>query len=407
VLDGKHVVLGISGSIAAYKAAELASRLTQVGAAVDAILTPEAARFITPLALRSLTRRPAFVDMFDPDSELAEQHVELARRADVVLVAPATATTIARLAHGMADDMVCLTVLATTAPVLMAPAMDSQMWENVATQANIELLLARGITLVGPASGRLASGRLGAGRLETPETILGALSSVLGRRGDLAGFRLVVTAGGTQEPIDPVRYIGNRSSGKMGFAIAEAARDRGAGVTLVSARTDLADLYGVRMTRVETAAQMSAAVLTACAEADGLVMAAAVADFGPTAAAPQKIKKTGQGMLLELEPTPDILEQVRLSGADLVRVGFAAESQDLLRNAADKLQRKELDLIAANDITAPDAGFGADTNRVVLIDRQGGREELPLLPKYDVANRLLDRILPLLRRRAQAGDHRI
>jgi len=401
MLSGKQIVLGITGSISAYKAADLASKLTQAGALVDAVLTPSAVRFITPLALRSLTHRPVFVDMFDPQSEFAEQHVELARRADALLVAPATASTIARLAQGLGDDMVSLTALATTAPVLIAPAMDSQMWEHPATQDNLQLLRARGVTIVGPASGRLASGRRGLGRLESADAILGALSSLLGKSEDLAGYCLVVTAGGTQEAIDPVRYVGNHSSGKMGFAIAEAARDRGADVTLISAKSDLPDLYGAQTVRVGTAAEMCAAVLAACDRADGLIMAAAVADFRPRSLSNQKIKKTGQALVLELEPTMDILEEVRRSGNDLVRVGFAAESEDLLSHAAEKLQRKDLDLIAANDITARDAGFGADDNRVVLLDREGNRDEWPLLPKYDVAHRLLDRMAPLLKRRRQ------
>jgi phosphopantothenoylcysteine decarboxylase / phosphopantothenate---cysteine ligase len=400
MLADRRIVLGVTGSIAAYKAADLASHLTQAGALVDAVLTPQAARFITPLALRSLTRRPVFLDMFDPDSELAEQHVEIARSADAVLVAPATASTIAHLAHGIADDMVTLTALATRAPLLVAPAMDSQMWEHPATQANVELLRSRGVTILGPATGRLASGRLGAGRLESLEAILAALAATIGRDGDLAGYRLLVTAGGTREPIDPVRYVGNHSTGKMGFAVAEAARDRGAEVTLISAATGLGDLHGVQITPVETASEMCAAVLAACAGADGLVMAAAVADFRPRLTEVQKIKKSGAGLRLDLEPTPDILEQVGRLQTDLVRIGFAAESENLITNAADKLRRKQLDLIAANDITAPDAGFGADTNRVVLIDKHGTREELPLLPKYEVANRLLDRIQPLLKARA-------
>jgi phosphopantothenoylcysteine decarboxylase / phosphopantothenate---cysteine ligase len=396
LLEGKRIVLGISGSIASYKAADLASKLTQAGALLDAILTPSAAKFITPLAIRGLTRRSVFVDMFDEDNVLAEEHVELARAADAVLIAPATADTIARLAHGRADDMLSLTVLATTAPILIAPAMDSLMWTNAATQENVRKLELRGVTLVGPAQGHLASGRSGAGRLESTENIIGALRAVLGRTGDLAGYHLVVTAGGTQEPIDPVRYVGNHSSGKMGYAIAEAARDRGADVTLVRAPTALPDPYGVLTIAVSTAAEMCEAVLSACRRADALIMAAAVADFRPRKAVAQKIKKDGAELELVLDPTNDVLEAVQGAGLDLVRVGFAAESQDLLAHAEDKLRRKGLALIAANDITASDAGFGVDTNRVVLLDAEGGSEALPLMTKYEVAEHLLGRLRPLL-----------
>lgn len=403
MLAGRRIVLGISGSIACYKAAHLASRLTQAGAVVDAVLTPAATRFITPLALRSLTRRPVYVDMFDPASELAEQHVELARCADVVLVAPATASTIAHLAHGLADDLLSLTVLATRAPILVAPAMDSQMWTNPATQANVTTLTSRGIAFVGPVLGRLASGRVGEGRFESTENIRGALSQLLGRNGDLSGRRVVVTAGGTREPIDPVRFIGNHSSGKMGYAIAQAARDRGAAVTLISAATTLPAPYGVRFLPVQTASEMCGAVLDACRGAEVLVMAAAVADFQPDSVADQKIKKTDATALLALKPTPDILQAVARAGYGLLRVGFAAESEELVANAAEKLRRKSLDLVVANDITATDAGFNADDNRVQFLDPDGAVEALPLLPKYDVAQRLLDRVVKMLERRANSG----
>ena len=399
MLAGRVIVLGITGSVASYKAAEIASQLTQSGAQVDAILTAAATRFITPLAIRSLTRRNVYVDMFDPESELAEQHVELARRADAVVIAPATATTIARIAHGMADDLLSLTVLATNAPVLIAPAMDAQMWANAATRANVSAMRDRGVAFAGPATGRLASGRFGEGRLESPEHIVGALRQLLGNAGDLKGCRFVVTAGGTQEPIDPVRYIGNHSSGKMGFAIAEAARDRGASVTLVSGPSALAVPYGIRLVPVQTASTMCTAVLDACADADVLVMAAAVADFQPEAVAAQKIKKGGGAPVLALTPTPDILEAVAQAGLALIRVGFAAESEDLVSNATEKLRRKQLDLIVANDITASDSGFNADTNRVQLLDLAGNVETLPLLPKYEVAGRLLDRIASIVAHR--------
>ena len=401
MLANRVIVLGVTGSIAAYKAADIASKLTQEGALVDVVMTEAATRFVTPLTMRSVTRRPVFVDMFDPASELAEEHVELARRADAVLVAPATATTIARLAHGLADDVVSLTVLATRAPVLVAPAMDYQMYENAATQANLATLRERGMTIVGPAEGRLASGRLGLGRLVDTDVLLGALRCVLGERGDLAGRKIVVSAGGTREPLDPVRFIGNYSSGKMGYALAEAARDRGAEVVLVSAATALPAPYGVTVVPVGRAAEMRDAVAAQCQDADALIMAAAVADYEPASPAEHKIKRKGEAMVIELRETPDILASVR---GDFVRVGFAAESRDLEENARDKLQRKSLDLIVANDVTAPGSGFGSDTNRVVILDASGGVERLPLLSKRQVADRILDRVVPLLEgRRKRTG----
>jgi phosphopantothenoylcysteine decarboxylase/phosphopantothenate--cysteine ligase len=396
MLANRVIVLGVTGSIAAYKAADIASKLIQEGALVDVMMTEAATRFVTPLTMRSVTRRPVFVDMFDPASELAEEHVELARRADAVLVAPATATTIARLAHGLADDVVSLTVLATHAPVLVAPAMDSQMYENAATQANLATLRQRGMIIVGPAEGRLASGRLGLGRLVDTDVLLGALRCVLAQRGDLAGRKVVVSAGGTREPLDPVRFVGNYSSGKMGYALAEAARDRGAEVVLVSAATSLPPPYGVTVVPVGRAAEMRDAVAAHCQGADALIMAAAVADYEPASAAEHKIKRKGEAMVIELRETPDILASVR---GDLVRVGFAAESRDLEKNARDKLQRKGLDLIVANDVTAPGSGFGSDTNQVVILDASGGAERLPLLSKRRVADRVLDRIVPLLKGR--------
>jgi len=404
-LSGKRIVLGISGSIAAYKAAELASKLRQAGALVDTIMTKGATEFITPLALRVVTGRSVITDMYDAHSDLAVEHVELAHAADAVVVAPATAATIARLASGLAEDMLSLTALATTAPVIVAPAMEANMFAHAATQANLALLRERGVTIVGPAEGHLASGRPGRGRLERPERIVEAIKLVLGRTGDLAGRKIVVSAGGTQEPIDPVRYVTNHSSGKQGYAIAEAARDRGAAVTLISTPVALEPPYGVELVRVVCAVEMRDAVIDACSGADALIMAAAVADFQPATIADRKIKKRpGQTTLtLELERTPDILADVAARADQfpgLVRVGFAAESNDLLENAAIKLRSKDLALIAANDITASDAGFATETNRVVLIDHEG-IEHLPLVSKYDVANRLLDRVADLLHRRGQ------
>jgi phosphopantothenoylcysteine decarboxylase / phosphopantothenate---cysteine ligase len=395
MLAGKTIVLGVTGSIACYKAVDLASKLTQAGASVDAVLTSSAQRFVSPLTFRSITRRRVYTDMFDPDSPLAEEHVELARAADAMIVAPASATTIARLAHGLADDVLALTALATTAPIVIAPAMDNQMWEHAATQANVATLRERGVRFAGPAEGRLASGRSGPGRLLDTDDLIGALRQALGATGDLAGRHVVVSAGGTQEPIDPVRFIGNRSSGKMGFAAAEAARDRGAGVTLVTGPVALPAPYGIRRVDVRTTADMADALRAATSECDALIMAAAPADFRAASAADHKIKRTAEGIAIELAPNEDVIAS--LTGR-FVKVGFAAETQDLLENARDKVARKGLDLIAANDVSATDAGFNVDTNRVTLIDASGNAEELPLLSKYDVANRILDRIVALLAR---------
>ncbi len=394
MLANKTIVLGITGSIAAYKAADMASKLTQAGARVEVIMTESATKFITPLTFRSLTGRAVVTDMFELASEFSIEHVALAEAADVVVIAPATANIIAKVADGIADDILCATVLATEAPVIVAPAMNVNMFQNSITQDNLAKLKARGVVIVGPAYGRLASGKMGLGRLAEVENIIGTIQQVLGRSGDLAAKRIVVTAGGTQEAIDPVRYVGNRSSGKMGYAMAEAARDRGAKVTLISAPTSLPEPVGTEVTHVESALQMKEAVAKATAQADALIMVAAVADYQPESAAREKIKKEkATGLTLELIKTPDILAEVK---GNFVKVGFAAESEDLVANAKQKLEKKQLDLIAANDITAADSGFGTDTNRVTLISRDGKVENLPLLPKREVADRILDKVVVLL-----------
>ncbi len=396
-LRGKQIVLGVGGSIAAYKAAELASRLVREGALVDAVLTPSAARFITPLTFHSLTGRPVYVDMFDARTGVAEPHVEMARAAAAMVIAPATATMLGRLAHGLADEMVSLVALATRAPLLLAPAMDTQMWENAAVAANVALLRERGASFVGPVAGRLASGRMGEGRMAEPAAIVGALKMTLGRAGgDLAGRRIVVTAGGTREPLDPVRFLGNHSSGKMGYAIAEAARDRGADVALVTTVAALPEPYGVRRVDVGTASEMLEQLRVVCDGADALVMAAAVADYRPADVAGHKIKKrdAGDRFSIELAETDDILASLR--DLPLVRVGFAAESRDLLANAAEKLRAKGCAFIVANDVTAAGSGFGADTNAVTFVYPDREPEALPLLTKYEVGHELLDRLLPLI-----------
>jgi len=396
-LEGRQVVVGVSGSIAAYKAAEVVSRLVQAGAHVDVAMTRGATQFIQPLTFRALTGRDPYLDIFRDGAE-GEAHVELARRADLLLIAPATASTMARLANGLADDFVALTALATTAPVLVAPAMDSQMWEHPATQANRATLEARGVQFLGPLSGRLASGRLGAGRLMEPAAIVDEVRARLGREhGALAGRTVVVTAGGTREAVDPVRFLSNHSSGKQGYAIAEAARDRGAEVVLVTSAS-LTAPGGVRVVRVESALDMLAAVQREAAAADVLIMAAAVADYRPASPAERKIKRGDLGgeLVVQLVENPDISKTVEGS---FVKVVFAAETNDLIDNATKKLQAKNAALIVANDVSATDAGFGVDDNRVTILDAEGGREDLPLMTKYEVAVRILERVADVLARR--------
>jgi phosphopantothenoylcysteine decarboxylase/phosphopantothenate--cysteine ligase len=331
--------------------------------------------------------------MWELTSEFSIEHVALAEAAEVVVIAPATANIIAELAAGISDDMLTCTVLATTAPVILAPAMHAAMFQNAVTQENLAKLEARGFTIVGPEHGRLASGGIGPGRLAEVEKIMGTISQVLGRSGDLSGKRIVVTAGGTQEPIDPVRHISNRSSGKMGYALAEAARDRGADVKLITAPTSLPEPAGIEVIRVGTAVQMKEAVAKATSPADALIMAAAVADYQPKSLAETKIKKETPALTLELIRTPDILSEVK---GNFLKVGFAAESENLVKNARQKLEAKQLDLIVANDITDADSGFGVDTNKVTLIARDGKIESLPLLAKRKVADRILDRVVGLL-----------
>ncbi len=391
----KTVVLGVTGSIAAYKAAELASRFTAEGFRVDVIMTESAQQFISPLTFRNITGRPVVTTMWDLASEFSVEHVALAEAADVVLIAPATANIIAKIACGMADDMLSCTVLATKAPIVIAPAMNDNMWSNAITRENVARLMKRGFIFVGPARGRLASGKMGLGRLTSLDEIYGITLQVLGRKGDLAGRHIVVTAGGTQEPVDPVRCLTNHSSGKMGYAVAEAARNRGAEVTLISAPTALATPPGVKVIAVRTAEEMLKAVQDSAKKTDALIMAAAVADFRPVKAASHKIKRQDLSKLtVELEKTPDILAQVT---GNFVRVGFAAESRDVIANAREKVKRKGLDFIVANDITEKDCGFGTETNRVTIIDSKGKVDELPLMPKDEVADRVLDKLRGVLK----------
>jgi phosphopantothenoylcysteine decarboxylase / phosphopantothenate---cysteine ligase len=411
VLRGAHIVVGVSGGIAAYKAVDLVSKLTQAEAIVDVVLTERAREFVTPLTFGALSQRPVWSDLWGPTGaagEAAARHIELGQAAQLLLIAPATADVIARLAHGMADDMLTAIALATTAPLVIAPAMEHHMLAHPATQANLALLAERGAHIVPPEAGRLASGQIGAGRLPDTETLMGAARLMLGRKGPLVGKKVVVSAGGTQEPIDPVRYIGNRSSGRQGFAIAEAARDRGAQVTLVAGVTALSTPYGVARIDVSTADEMRDAVIDACADAAALVMSAAVADFTPQQVAQHKIKKrevSGDGdadLILSLRRTPDILGELNERAGDfpqLVRVGFAAETRDTITAAEEKLARKGLDLVVANDVSDPAGGFGSSMNHVWICYRDGRIMELPLLKKEDVADQIWEAVIPLIQTR--------
>jgi phosphopantothenoylcysteine decarboxylase/phosphopantothenate--cysteine ligase len=396
IVRDKRILLGITGSIAAFKAAELASQLTQLGALVDAILTPAAEKFISPLTLQSVSGRRAYTEADLWGGEAHVLHIGLGRAADLQVIAPCTANTIAKLAHGHADNLLTMTALVATCPILIAPAMDGGMLEHPATQENLAKLAERGATIAGPAEGHLASGLSGKGRLLEPQELIGYVRLLLGKNGKLAGKKVVVTAGGTQEPLDPVRVLTNRSSGKQGYALAQAAVDAGAQVTLVSAPTALTPPLGASHVPVETAAQMRDAVLTACSDADALIMAAAVADFRPRHLASEKMKTRDGIPQVELEATDDILKTVSQGRRPCAVIGFAAESNDMLVNASAKLKAKQLDLIVANDITAKDAGFGTDTNRVTLIDAAGNTELLPLAPKTELADLIVERLARLL-----------
>ncbi len=391
ILRGKRILLGVSGGIAAYKSVTVASRLTQAGATVDVLMTEAAQHFVTPLTFSAITGRPVTTDLWAAGHGQI-LHVTMAREADLFLVAPATANTIARLALGLADDPLSATALATRAPLLLAPAMETGMWENPATQGHVRTLLARGATLVGPMPGRLASGAVGMGRMAEPPQIIEMARKVLGRRGSLAGIHVVITAGGTQEPLDPVRFLTNRSTGKMGIALARSARDFGAEVTVIHSPLQVAIPFGVNSVPVMTAQEMRDATFALLPQTDVLIGAAAVADYRPATVADQKIKKKGD-IDIQLVRNPDILAEVgrqrRQTGRPKIAVGFAAETEDLLANAKAKLEAKNLDLILVNDVSAPDSGFGVDTNQVTLLDRWGDVLPWPLLSKEEVADRLM------------------
>ncbi len=415
MLLNRRIIVGICGGIASYKAVELVSRLQQAGALVDVILTEHAEEFVRPLTFSTMSHRPVFSDLWEPSGHAAETHIALAEEAELLAIVPATANTLAKLAQGMADNMLTAVALATHAPLVVAPAMYRDMYTHPATQANLRVLRERGAEIVEPEVGRLASGAIGPGRLPETPVLLGAISMVLGRNGDLAGRRVIVTAGGTQEPIDPVRYVGNRSSGKMGFTLATEARDRGAQVLLITGPVALETPYGVERRSVETAVQMRNAVFDALPGADALIMSAAVADFRPEEPMTQKLKKEGGGVTgsgaqtfdaqgglsLHLVRNPDILGELAHDHRDegqrhTVRVGFAAETNDIETYARSKLAAKRLDLLVANDVSRSDSGFGTETNKVLLFHANGVMEDLPVMPKTGVAVAIWDRIVPLL-----------
>ena len=393
LLDNKKLVLGVTGSIACYKALDLASTLTQSGAIVDVIMTDSATNFISPLAFSSITHRPTITELFNPHSTANIEHVSLAQKADLIIVAPCTANTIGKIAHGLSDDALTTTILATQAPIIIAPAMDGQMYQNPITQENLEKLSSRGMTIVGPEAGYLASGITGIGRLTDTTQLIGHIRTLIGRSGDLAGKVIAVTSGGTEEPIDPVRMITNRSSGKTGHAVAEASRDRGAKTILITGPTDLDDPVGIDVIKVSTAIEMLNATKKISDEIDVLIMVAAVSDFRPSIASNSKLKKSSKSIALELSPNPDILTE--LTG-NFIKVGFAAESNNLLNSARKKLVSKNLDLIIGNNISEPDSAFGSDNNTVVIIDRDNNVESLPFMPKTAIAQHILDRIALIL-----------
>lgn len=391
-LHGKRILLGVTGSIAAYKCPELVRRLQDRGATVTVVMTEAAARFVTPLTLQTISRRPVYTQLFDPREEIL--HLTLVEEADLFLIAPATANFIGKAASGLADDLLSTLFLAARGPVLLAPAMDAVMWDHPVTRGQLRQLREAGIDIVGPEAGPLASGLVGMGRLADPEAMIAAAAECLVSRTALAGERVLVTAGPTREPLDPVRFLSNRSSGKMGYAIARTAARRGAHVTLISGPTALPLPFGVEVVTIETAADMAAALDKRFPDSTILIMAAAVADYRPKAAETRKIARRSEGLRVELEAVPDLLAQLRPDRPRQLMVGFAAETEELVPRATRKLRSKQLDLIAAN-LVGPSLGFDMEEIALTLLDRTGGVRELGLLPKTVAAGRLLDAVVAL------------
>lgn len=396
VLDGKTIVFGVTGGIAAYKSCEAVSRLKKLGATVCVIMTKNATEFVAPMTFETLSNQPCVVDTFARPERWEVEHVSLAKRADLFVIAPATANIMAKLAHGIADDMLSTTCLATRAPMLIAPAMNTGMWENVATQENLKILQARGMHFVGPEGGYLACGDVGAGRMSEPAQIVERCVQLLTAKRDMQGLRVLVTAGPTCENIDPVRFITNRSSGKMGYALAEAALRRGAQVTLVTGPVSLTPPQGAQVEPVRTTEDLLERMLALAPEQDIVIQAAAPADYRAQQIAPQKLKKQGDGVLtLTFVPTPDVAKAVGEGKHDgQILVGFAAETETAVENARKKLDSKHLDMIVANDVTQPGAGFDVDTNIATIITHQQA-ESLPIMTKKALADEILTRALAL------------
>ena len=401
MLQGKKIVLGVTGGIAVYKAVDLVSRLRKAGCEVRVVMTEHAQQFVTPLTFKEISGNAVATSMWNANQEFNVEHIALANWADAFLVAPATANILAKMACGLADDLLSTTLLAAQAPIVVCPAMNTGMYQNPATQENIAKLQERGVTVMSPAVGHLACGTSGPGRLPEPQQIVEFMSAFFaGREGDLRGLRVLVTAAGTREPIDPVRYVGNRSSGKMGYAVAQMAAERGADVLLISGPSALAAPPNVRVVNVETTNEMLEACLAAYGDVDIVIKAAAVADYRPRDVADQKIKKkTDDALTVVMDKNPDILKTLGAKKEQQVLVGFAAETQNLLANAREKVVKKNLDMIVANDVTAAGAGFNSDTNIVKFLFANGDVRELEQMPKVDVANRILDEAIRIRNKR--------
>ncbi len=398
MLGNKKILLGITGGIAAYKAAELTRELVRRGATVKVIMTENAARFITPLTLQTLSGNPVYTDTFSLTGDWQIGHISLVDEADLLVVAPATANVIGKIASGIADDLLSTTVMASVKPVLLCPSMNTNMYRNAIFQENMERLKKAGCRFMVPGEGELACGTEGAGRLPDPSEIADEIESLLTEK-DLAGERILITAGPTREPLDPVRYITNYSSGKMGYALALAAQRRGAEVVLITGPTALSPPRGVPVAAVSSASEMRDRVLENLEKSTVVIKAAAVADYRPARRAASKIKKSADGLVIDLERNPDIIAEVGLKKGNRVLVGFAMETEDLVENARKKLAAKRMDLIVANDLGRPGSGFQYDTNIVKIIDSEGGTEELPLMGKLEVAHRILDRVKEIARRK--------
>jgi len=399
ILAEKRILVGVTGGIAVYKSVEIVSRLVKAQADVRVLMTDAAQRFVAPLTFGAMSGHQPVTNLWQLYQGEKIGHVTLAHEAHLFIIAPLTAHTLARLAQGMADDPITATALSTTAPLLLAPAMETNMWQHPATQANLAVLKQRGATIIGPEAGRLASGAMGLGRMSEPATIVEHARLILGKTGPLSGLRITITSGGTREWVDPVRFMGNRASGKMGVALAEVARDLGAQVNLIYGAMTVPPPIGVNLVSAERADDMLREVLRLLPETDVLISAAAIADFRPATTHGQKLKK-GAGEEIRLERTPDVLKAVGERRKDLglpkLVVGFAAETTDLITNAQAKMKKKNLDMIVVNDVTAPDAGFAVDTNRVMILTRDGSVDRLPLMSKEDVAFNILHRIRGLL-----------